>query len=189
MFFVSIFKQDRYCYLSFSSFFNHLNFILMMKHHVIPVIVIAGILMISCHNKKTSETPVVKDETTSAPMIIPEVGDTLLSNGRKNIFLVSRRENPGLFVERAIFPPGYKSNPHTHPGNLNITVISGSINLVLSGNPDSAAVAKVYGPGSFVIIPANQPHFEWFTERSVMDITGIGPLTTSNNAIVHSSQQ
>jgi quercetin dioxygenase-like cupin family protein len=159
-----------------------------MKHQFIPVIVLAGILMISCNNKKAVEDAEVKDEITAAPMIIPEAADTLLSNGRKNIFLVSRRENPGLFVERAVFPPGYKSNPHTHPGNLNITVISGSFNLALSGHPDSTAVAKVYGPGSFVIIPANQPHFEWFTERSVMDITGIGPLTTSNNAIVHSSQ-
>lgn len=159
-----------------------------MKHQFIPVIVLSGILMISCNNKKADEKAEVKDETTAVPMIIPEAADTLLSNGRKNIFLVSRREKPGLFVERAIFPPGYKSNPHTHPGNLNITVISGSFNLALSGHPDSTAVAKVYGPGSFVIIPANQPHFEWFTERSVMDITGIGPLTTSNNAIVHSSQ-
>ncbi len=160
-----------------------------MRHQFIPVILIAGALMISCNTKKNaSEKPEVNSEAMSAPMIIPEAPDTLLSSGRKNIFLVSRRENPGFFVERAIFPPGYKSNPHTHPGNLNITVITGSINLVLSGNPDSAAIAKVYGPGSFVIIPANQPHFEWFTERSVMDITGVGPITTTNLAIVHSSQ-
>jgi quercetin dioxygenase-like cupin family protein len=160
----------------------------MKKHQFIPVIVIAGILMISCNNKKASEKTEVNGEISAAPMLIPEVGDTLLSNGRRNIFLVSRRENPGLFVERAIFPSGYRSNPHTHPGDLNITVITGSFNLALSGHPDSTAIAKVYGPGSFVIIPANQPHFEWFTERSVMDITGIGPLTTSNKTIVHSSQ-
>jgi len=160
-----------------------------MRHQFIPVILIAGALMISCNTKKNaSEKPEVNSEAASAPMIIPEAQDTLLSSGRKNIFLVGRRESPGFFVERAIFPPGYKSNPHTHPGNLNITVITGSFNLVLSGNPDSAAVAKTYGPGSFVIIPANQPHFEWFTERSVMDITGVGPITTSNLAIVHSSQ-
>ncbi len=125
--------------------------------------------------------------TASAPLIIPESPDTLLANGRRNIFLVSRRELPGLFVERAIFPSGYKSNPHTHPGDLNITVISGSFNLVFSSDPDSTAIAKVYGPGSFIIIPAQQPHFEWFTERTVMDITGIGPLKTVNIPIVHSS--
>jgi quercetin dioxygenase-like cupin family protein len=159
-----------------------------MKHQFIPIWLIAVVLMISCNtkNKKTLPTEVVS-QSTAAPMIIPEAPDTLLSNGRRNIFLVSRRELPGFFVERAIFPPGYKSNPHTHPGNLNITVISGSINLVLGSNPDSTAEAKVYGPGSFIIIPANQSHFEWFTERSVMDITGVGPITTTNIPIIHSS--
>lgn len=160
-----------------------------MKHQFIPLLLIAGALMISCKNKKnTSDKTEVNGQTASAPMIIPEAPDTLLSNGRRNIFLVSRRENPGFFVERAIFPPSYKSNPHTHPGALHISVITGSFNLVLSGNPDSASVAKVYGPGSFVIIPANQPHFEWFTERSVLDISGMGPITTANIPIVHSSQ-
>jgi quercetin dioxygenase-like cupin family protein len=157
-----------------------------MKHQLFPVIVLAGVLMISCKNKET--TPVITATQSSAPMIIPESKDTLQSNGRRNIFLVSRRELPGLFVERAIFPSGYRSNPHTHPGDLNITVISGSFNLVLSGNPDSTSEAKVYGPGSFVIIPGNAPHFEWFTEPSVMDITGIGPLKTVNLPIVHSSK-
>jgi quercetin dioxygenase-like cupin family protein len=81
----------------------------------------------------------------------------------------------------------YRSYPHTHSGDMNVTVISGSLNLALTGNADSAAVAKSYGPGSFVIIPANEPHFEWFTEVTVMDITGIGPLKTINRPIVHSS--
>jgi quercetin dioxygenase-like cupin family protein len=158
-----------------------------MKHQFFPVIVIAGGLMLSCNQKESTGMSDTNTTTASAPLIIPESPDTLLANGRRNIFLVSRRELPGLFVERAIFPSGYKSNPHTHPGDLNITVISGSFNLVFSSDPDSTAIAKVYGPGSFIIIPAQQPHFEWFTERTVMDITGIGPLKTVNIPIVHSS--
>lgn len=145
------------------------------------------VLLISCNQKKSGENAERKSEIVSAPMIIPDSPDTLLSTGRKNIFLVSRRELPGLFVERSYFPPGYRSNPHIHPGNLNITVITGSFNLAFSTNPDSASVTHVYGPGSFVIIPANQSHFEWFTENTVMDITGIGPLKTINLPIVHSS--
>lgn len=142
--------------------------------------------MVSCNQKKSENNAEIKP-ISSAEMIIPVSPDTLLSSGRRNIFLVSRREIPGLFIERSFFPPGYKSNPHTHQGDLNITVISGSFNLVLNDNPDSNAVAKVYGPGSFVIIPANEIHFEWFTENTVMDITGIGPLNTINQPIIHSS--
>lgn len=157
-----------------------------MKYPFICMLVFT-VLLISCNQKKSGENAERKSEIVSAPMIIPDSPDTLLSTGRKNIFLVSRRELPGLFVERSYFPPGYRSNPHIHPGNLNITVITGSFNLAFSTNPDSASVTHVYGPGSFVIIPANQSHFEWFTENTVMDITGIGPLKTINLPIVHSS--
>ena len=156
-----------------------------MKHRLLLIVALAGIL--SCKQKDQTESN-TGNTSSPAPMIIPESKDTLLGNGRRNIFLVSRRELPGLFVERAIFPASYKSNPHTHPGDLNITVITGSFNLALSSNPDSARIAHVYGPGSFVIIPANQAHFEWFTERTVMDITGIGPLKTINLPIIHSSE-
>jgi quercetin dioxygenase-like cupin family protein len=157
-----------------------------MKYQFLPVIVVAGSLMISCKQKKTENKLEVKP-VISAQMVIPVSKDTLLSSGRRNVFLVSRRDLPGLFVERSYFPPGYKSNLHTHQRDLNITVISGTFNLVLNNNPDSSASPKVYGPGSFVIIPANQMHFEWFTEKTVMDITGIGPLNTMNQPIVHSS--
>jgi len=157
-----------------------------MKYTFLPVIVMAGSLMVSCNQKKSENNMEVKP-ISSAQMIIPDSKDTLLSSGRRNVFLVSRRELPGLFVERAYFPPGYKSNPHTHQRDLNITVITGTFNLVLNNNPDSSASPKVYGPGSFVIIPANQIHFEWFTEKTVMDITGIGPLNTINQPIIHSS--
>lgn len=70
---------------------------------------------------------------------------------------------------------------------MNITVISGVLNLAFTSHPDSATIAKAYGPGSFVIIPADQPHFEWFTETAIMDITGIGPMQTINLPIIHSS--
>jgi hypothetical protein len=109
-----------------------------MKYQFRPVIVVAGALMVSCNQKKSENNFEVKP-VSSAQMIIPVSHDTLLSSGRRNIFLVSRREMPGLFVERSYFPPGYKSNPHTHQGDLNITVITGSINLVLNNNPDSTA--------------------------------------------------
>jgi quercetin dioxygenase-like cupin family protein len=159
-----------------------------MKHQFLIGMMLAASLIIAC-NQKEAESKFKAKPVASTPLaMVPESPDTLLSNGRRNIFLISRRELPGLFVERSIFPTGYRSNPHTHPGNLNITVISGTFNLALTSNPDSVTVAKVYGPGSFVIIPANQPHFEWFTETTIVDITGIGPLQTINLPIVHSSK-
>ena len=158
-----------------------------MKHLFLAGMVLTASFLIACNQKKEEAKFEAKPDTT--PMaIVPDSPDTMLSNGRRNIFLVGRRELPGLFVERSILPAGYRSYPHTHPGNMNITVISGSFNVAFTSDQDSAAVAKMYGPGSFVIIPANQPHFEWFTENTVMDITGIGPIQTINLPIVHSSK-
>jgi quercetin dioxygenase-like cupin family protein len=148
-------------------------------------VMLAASLMIAC-NQKRSAVNFSSKSLPPAQSIIPESPDTILSNGRRNIFLVGRKELPGLFVERSIFPSGYKSYPHTHSVDMNLTVITGTFNLALTSNPDSA-VAKVYGPGSFVIVPANQPHFEWFVETTVMDITGFGPVKTTTPPIVHLS--
>jgi len=156
-----------------------------MKNILIAAIILS--LLVSCKTKKEEITPV--SSIGSPQLVIPVSDDTLLSSGRRNIFLVSRRELPGLFVERSVFPSGYRSQPHTHPGNMNITVISGSLNMAFTASPDSTSVANVYGPGSFVIIPANQSHFEWFTKTTVMDITGIGPMNTVNLPIVHSTKK
>ena len=157
-----------------------------MKHQFLTGVMLAASLMISCSQKKNTSNFGSKPITV-ATSVIPESPDTMLSNGRRNIFLVGRREYPGLFIERSIFPVAYRSYPHTHSGDLNMTVISGSLNLALTSSTDSAAVAKSYGPGSFMIIPANKSHFEWFTEITVMDISGVGPVKTINLPIVHST--
>lgn len=162
-----------------------------MKHQTLFILFVTAILFFACDNanKEKGEAGVKTGSSVpEAAMIIPEVNDTLYPNGRRNLFLVGRREHPGFFVERAIFPPGYKSNPHTHSGDLYTTVITGNINLVRISAADSSVDTKVYGPGSFIIIPADQTHFEWFTERTVLDLTGIGPLNTINAPIVHSPQ-
>lgn len=156
-----------------------------MKNQIALLLFTAGTLLLSCNNKKSTISSDVVAQDNAALMLIPESADTLLDNGRRNIFLVNRRENKGYFVERSIFPAGYKSNPHTHPGNLNITVITGSFNLAINDNYDSPEKPLIYGPGSFVIIPAGVPHFEWFTEKTVMDISGVGPLKTVHIPIIH----
>ena len=156
-----------------------------MKRQFLISVLLVTLLMNSCGEKKQT-TNLETIPQTAPQMTIPESPDTLLSTGRRNIFLVGRRELPGLFVERSYFPPGYRSNPHSHNGDLNITVISGSFNLVFKDNNDSAISTKVYGPGSFIIIPARQVHFEWFTEKTLMDITGIGPLNTMSLSIIRS---
>lgn len=158
-----------------------------MKHQFLGGLMLAASL-IACQQKKTTNNFDAKANAPIVQALIPESPDTMLSNGRRNIFLVSRKELEGFFVERSVFPGGYRSYPHSHPVSLYLTVIGGTFNIAFTSDPDSAAVAKAYGPGSFVIVPANEPHFEWFTERTEIDITGIGPVKTNNLPIIHSSK-
>jgi len=113
-----------------------------------------------------------------AKMILPPVKDTVLASGRKNIYLAGLRNKPGFFIERYIFPPGYKGMPHVHNSDLYITIISGVAHIVQDKKFDTTAPSVAYGPGSFVVIKADQPHFEWFTQECTMQVSGIGPNET-----------
>ncbi|OQP57028.1 hypothetical protein A3860_10695 [Niastella vici] len=134
---------------------------------------------LSCTNhpvQNLANPPIEKGE--NAKMILPPVKDTLLKSGRKNIYLTGNRLQPGFFIERYIFPPGYKGMPHVHNSDLYVTIISGSAHIVMNKVFDTTEASMAYGPGSFVIIKADQPHYEWFTQECTMQVSGIGPNET-----------
>lgn len=134
---------------------------------------------LSCTNQPVenlaNQPPMGADE--KADMILPSVKDTTLPSGRRNIYLVGFRNQPGYFVERAVFPPGYKGLPHVHNGDIYVTVISGTAHIGLDKTFDTAN-SKPYGPGSFIVIKADQPHYEYFTEECALQVEGTGPNET-----------
>jgi hypothetical protein len=118
-------------------------------------------------------------ETPTAGMILPPAQDTTLPSGRRNIYLAGLRTQPGFFVERSTFPAGYKGMPHVHNQDLYVTIISGSAHIILGSNTfDTTVKVAPFGPGSFIVIKADQPHYEWFTEECTMQIEGMGPNET-----------
>ena len=134
---------------------------------------------LSCTNnpvQNLKSPPTEKGE--QAKMILPPVKDTVLQSGRKNIYLAGHRNQPGFFIERYIFPPGYKGMPHVHNSDLYVTILSGSAHIVMDKVVDTTAASMAYGPGSYVVIKADQPHYEWFTEECTMQVSGIGPNET-----------
>jgi quercetin dioxygenase-like cupin family protein len=134
---------------------------------------------LSCTNnpvQNLKSPPMEKGE--HAKMILPPVKDTVLKSGRKNIYLAGQRNQPGFFIERYIFPPGYKGMPHVHNSDLYVTILSGSAHIVMDKTFDTTTATMAYGPGSYVVIKADQPHYEWFTEECTMQVSGIGPNET-----------
>lgn len=119
-------------------------------------------------------------ETVSsmASMILPDVKDTTLPSGRRNTYLTGLRTQPGFFVERSFFPAGYKGMPHVHNADLYVTILQGSAYIGMGSRLDTTMDLRPYGPGSFLVIPADQPHYEWFSEPCLMQIEGMGPNET-----------
>ncbi len=116
--------------------------------------------------------------TSTAEMIVPPAKDTTLKSGRHNTYLLSSRDKKGFFIERSDFPAGYIGEPHIHNEHLYVTIIKGSVYMGFGEKLDTTQPLKPYGPGSFIIIPADQPHFEWFKEPCTMQIEGNGPQNT-----------
>lgn len=61
------------------------------------------------------------------------------------------------------YPPGTKAGPHTHGADLEIVVISGSFRFGESQDRE-----KVYGPGSYIFIPAGMVHTNGTTEDAML---------------------
>ena len=133
-----------------------------------------------CNNATEEKTLATNSTTPSSfgELVIPPAKDTTLPSGRKNTYLLSARNLPGLFIERSWFPKGYKSVPHVHNEALYVTILSGSACLAFGSKMDTTINIKCAGPGSFVVIPADQPHYEWFREDCLMQIEGMGPSNT-----------
>lgn len=122
---------------------------------------------------KATPTP-----TSTAEMILPPAKDTTLPSGRHNTYLISSRDQKGLFIERSDFPAGYIGMPHIHNENLYVTILKGSVYMGFGEKLDTTLAIKPHGPGSFLVIPADKAHFEWFKEPCTMQIEGIGPQNT-----------
>ena len=81
----------------------------------------------------------------------------------------------GFYIIRARFKPGVMSQPHYHPGDRHVTVISGMwwAGRGAKFDPDSTTPL---GPGSYMLHPAGEPHFDGAKDvETVVEIKGMGP--------------
>jgi uncharacterized protein (TIGR02246 family) len=88
---------------------------------------------------------------------------------------------PGGFVLRLQFPDGYQIPVHWHPTGENVTVVSGNVALGM-GNAVDASAMHAYGPGDFVYLPPNQPHFGHAHGAAIVQINGRGPFAINPGA-------
>jgi quercetin dioxygenase-like cupin family protein len=85
---------------------------------------------------------------------------------------------PGFFTVRAKFPPNYQLGPHIHTDDRGLTILVGSWKQGI-GTQFDAAKAVAMPAGSFVLIPANQVHFDIAgPQGATVQVTGMGESKT-----------
>jgi quercetin dioxygenase-like cupin family protein len=77
------------------------------------------------------------------------------------------------FVLRLNFPAGYKVAAHIHPNDYDLTVLSGTMYLGI-GDTFDAARGDGLKAGGYLHLPKNTHHYEWNTEDTVIQLSGIG---------------
>jgi quercetin dioxygenase-like cupin family protein len=80
-----------------------------------------------------------------------------------------------FYIIRARFKPGVMSQPHLHPTDRHVTVISGTW-WAGTGRTFDPSKTTPLTAGSYMLHPANEPHFDGAKDvEAIVEIKGIGP--------------
>ena len=91
--------------------------------------------------------------------------------------LLGERTKPGAYVYRVRAPNGFRVPPHWHTKTMHLTVLTGTLIIVMGESLDSNR-AQRYTAGSFLVAPAGMRHDEWFEGETVVHVETQGPIET-----------
>jgi quercetin dioxygenase-like cupin family protein len=122
------------------------------------------------------QSPATRDGLAWHPDAIPwqEIG----ADRTKYALLEGRRDKAGEAFTYAFFiPAGFWDAPHWHIADARVSVISGKLKLAYGTSFDRGAT-EVFGPGAFVLVPANAIHYDGADEDTLIIGTAVGPWAT-----------
>jgi len=86
---------------------------------------------------------------------------------------------PGMYVTRLRLPANFKVQPHFHPDDRLVVVLSGTLHVGYGEHFDECAL-KALPAGSIWTEPAKQPHFVWAKDGEVtIQVVGNGPSAST----------
>jgi quercetin dioxygenase-like cupin family protein len=96
--------------------------------------------------------------------------------GNPRAYIAGDEKKSGMYIYRIRFPANAKVQPHFHPDERIITVLSGTLYVGYGDRFDESAM-KALPPGSVWTEPAKQAHFAWAKdgEAVIQVIGGNGP--------------
>lgn len=101
-------------------------------------------------------------------------GPPSLPAGTQVAVLEGDPKKEGMFTMRLRVPAGARIAPHWHPREERVTVLAGAAHVAFGGQFDDTAGTR-FPAGSFYVNPPDARHYVWFTEDSIVQITGQGP--------------
>lgn len=137
---------------------------------ITPVVFIASILVAGAGAATAATTVVALN-----PSAMHWVAGTGAAKGTSAAILTGDPTKAGTSIIRVKMPDGYVNKPHYHANPEYITIISGSV-LFGTGDTVNKSAAKLYGPGSFIAVPALVHHWSIVQGETVEQIGGNGPL-------------
>ena len=103
----------------------------------------------------------------------------LMPTGVYRANLAGDDKTAGMYVYRARFPANFRNQPHFHPDDRIVTVLSGTLHVGY-GEQSNEGTMKALPAGSIWTEPAKQPHFVWATDGEVIiQVVGNGPSATT----------
>jgi quercetin dioxygenase-like cupin family protein len=87
---------------------------------------------------------------------------------------------PGMYAYRFRFPSNFRVEPHTHPDDRTVVVLSGTFYVGFGDKFDESAM-KALSTGSTWTEPKGQPHYAWAKSGEVVvQVVGVGPSGTTS---------
>lgn len=152
-----------------------------MRHRMLPVVAAAFGLA-------AASAPLLAQDDMAAPSMHAEAAaDLAFSDIEVPGFLPGMQiatihGDPSVADEpytlRLLMPDGYRFPPHFHPRAENVTVLEGTFELAM-GSSFEASELTTYGPGDYLFIAAENPHFGRVKGKTVLQLHGIGPFDIS----------
>jgi len=100
------------------------------------------------------------------------------AGGVETVVVKGDPTKPGLYTLLLRVAPNVRIQPHAHGDDRVATVVQGTWYFGY-GETFNEAALRALGPGSVYTEPPNVPHFAMTKEQVVLQITGVGPTSTT----------
>jgi quercetin dioxygenase-like cupin family protein len=120
--------------------------------------------------------------TAQSPHVMATINDAkwgpappMLPPGAQLAVLSGDPTKAAPYAVRLKFPANYAIPAHSHPGDENVTVISGELNIGMGAKLDRNT-ATALPPGSYALMPAGMNHFAFTKSETTIILFGMGPV-------------